>query len=594
MEQQGAAVARGDDENSQAEGFADEAAGVSGIAAAFPAPVIAPRSNPHYENIYEAIEPYVAAAPAENIPVAQIVNLNNNNSNNNSNNNNLRSNNMAFRNELYDRTSGYDVPRQRRANHIDLNSSRPRYRPHHQRHRSFDDTESYHNYIRYENIYEQIHEEPTYSRSTSNGGRVYGHLDVIGHGVGRIERHLSSSCGNIDHYNLGGHYAVLGHSHLGTMGHIRLNATNPQYQYNKTSDDSVKSNYSFFSCLAGENSQSMNNIYRTTNARGAPSTATTNQIPSTSNGCASSRTGTIPKQPSAKAAKSTAINSTNPQVEHTSSLNRISKSSLQWLVMNKWLPLWIGGQPQGRDYKVIDFNFMFSRNCEGCGEIAENRGSLVHINGQAQMDARDDIDRQYQNINPAPATSTINTTPGRALRNNPNIVRLRECDHASLRRPNPYQNYERSCPRNYMRHDYDDREHNPFRNWELNAEHNTFRPAGSRIRNVNRIQPLIRNHNVKPLSPRLNIVNVANSPLPASMSISRPQPPSDIQSPVPGIERRGLLQGIVSSSGEQRSACETGSANNEEQIYYQNSECTEDDQEDRGSIFSVNEDTDEN
>lgn len=506
---------------------------------------------------------------------------------------------MAFRNELYDRTSGYDVPRQRRANHIqELNSNRPRYRPHHQRQRSFDDTESYHNYIRYENIYEQIHEEPIYSRSTSNGGRVYGHLDVIGHGIGRIERHLSSSCGNIDHYNLGGHYAVLGHSHLGTMGHIRLNATNPQYQYNKTTDDSAKSNNSFFSCLAGENSQSMNNIYRSTNTRATP--PSTNPIPSTSNGSTSSRTGTIPKQPSSKAAKASVSSSkgTNQQAEHTSSLNRISKSSLQWLVMNKWLPLWIGGQPQGRDCKVIDFNFMFSRNCEGCGEIAEHRGSLVHINGQAQMHSHEDVDCQNININPPPVSPNMNSSPGRVLRNNPNIVRLREYDHASLRRPNPYQNYERSCPRNYMRYDHEDLDHNPFRNWELNTEHNTFRPAGGRIRNVQRMEPLNRNQDAKPLLSKLNIVNVGGSPLPASVSIARPQPPSDLQLSYSGIERRGILQGNASkldqqSSVEQRSVETKSTDNDDEQIYYQNSECTEDDQEDRGSIFSVTEDDDD-
>lgn len=608
MEQQGATVARGDDENSQAEGFADEAVG--GVVSASvntnatnTTPANVARSNPHYENIYEAIEPYAAAAaaPAELIPVAQIVNLNNNASNN-ANSNNLRANSMSFRNELYDRTSGYDIPRQRR-NHIDLNTNRLRYRPKHQRQRSFDDTESYHNYIRYENIYEQIHEEPIYSRSTLNGGRVYGHLDVIGHGIGRIERHLSSSCGNIDHYNLGGHYAVLGHSHLGTMGHIRLNATNPQYQNNKTSDDSVKSSYSFFSCLAGENSQSMNNIYRTSNPRSASQAS--NPIPTTSNGAGSSRTGTIPKQPIGKTTKPVPPKPTNQQAEHTSSLNRISKSSLQWLVMNKWLPLWIGGQPQGRDYKVIDFNFMFSRNCEGCGEIAEHGGSLVHINGQAQMHSNDDFECQYSNVTPAssatsPNINMNNGTGGRVLRNNPNIVRLRECDHASLRRPNPYQNYERSCPRNYMRHDYDDREHNPFRNWELNTEHNTFRPAGGRVRNIHKVDGgFNRNKESKPFSSsRLNIVNVGNSPLPASMSIARPQPPTDI----PHISSssnsgHGLLPGSGLPNTEQKSLNEqktndTASNNNDEQIYYQNSECTEDDQEECGSSFSFNEDDD--
>lgn len=151
--------------------------------------------------------------------------------------------------------------------------------------------------MRYENIYEQIRDEPIY-RNT-NGSRVYGRLNVIGHGIGRIERHLSSSCGNIDHYNLGGHYAVLGHSHFGTMGHIRLNATanaacgisgsanNYAAASNITNffnagigvgatgsgggasgaskeSTNVKNSSSFFSCLHGENTQSMSNIYKAT------------------------------------------------------------------------------------------------------------------------------------------------------------------------------------------------------------------------------------------------------------------------------------------------------------------------------------------
>lgn len=144
--------------------------------------------------------------------------------------------------------------------------------------------------MRYENIYEQIRDEPIY-RNTGSGARVYGRLDVIGHGIGRIERHLSSSCGNIDHYNLGGHYAVLGHSHFGTVGHIRLNtsasvtnapiinsgcsmntavtnttastATNVTTTCSQRDANNVKNSASsFFSCLQGENAQSMSNIYR--------------------------------------------------------------------------------------------------------------------------------------------------------------------------------------------------------------------------------------------------------------------------------------------------------------------------------------------
>lgn len=35
-------------------------------------------------------------------------------------------------------------------------------------------------------------------------GNTYGRIDVLGHGIGRIERHLSSSCGSID----SNHYAI--------------------------------------------------------------------------------------------------------------------------------------------------------------------------------------------------------------------------------------------------------------------------------------------------------------------------------------------------------------------------------------------------
>ena len=171
--------------------------------------------------------------------------------------------------------------------------------------RSFDDTESQNYYnlnhyqppVRYENIYEQIRDEPIYRNTNNGSARVYGRLNVIGHGIGRIERHLSSSCGNIDHYNLGGHYAVLGHSHFGTVGHIRLNTGTSISSTTTTKSSSVtstiscnstncvgtnsgssassisnvqkdgsnnvkNSSSSFFSCLHGENTQSMSNIYK--------------------------------------------------------------------------------------------------------------------------------------------------------------------------------------------------------------------------------------------------------------------------------------------------------------------------------------------
>lgn len=442
-------------------------------------------SNPHYENIYESIDQYAAALAAPAAPdaheAAHPFRIQPQRS-------------TGYRNELYDRTAGYDVPRQlrgsfasntsntRRANlHLDLNPNRPRYtsasRPHRQR--SFDDTESYHynNYIRYENIYEQIREDPIYRQSSSaSGSRVYGRLDVIGHGIGRIERHLSSSCGNIDHYNLGGHYAVLGHSHLGTVGHIRLNAAASGSKCCDTKDatNGVKSSYSFFSCLGGENSQSMNNIYRASNGGTAPrenSASVGGSFPT------QRPTGAIPKHTKSKN-KASASN-------HNSTLNRISKSSLQWLLVNKWLPLWIG---QGPDYKIIDFNFMFSRNCEGCGDAGSHQQGLVRFNGQAEM---------------RPRAETEGQRPGRIVCNNQSVARVRECEYGSRRdnwwpespklgtydvprahrQQSPFLRARSESPSIAQRPNMAD----PFRNWELNTENNSFRPANGRVRDVKRI-----------------------------------------------------------------------------------------------------------
>ncbi|XP_050299104.1 uncharacterized protein LOC126737994 [Anthonomus grandis grandis] len=90
------------------------------------------------------------------------------------------------------------------------------------------------------------------SCSSSTYGRIgnaYGRIDIIGHGIGRIERHLSSSCGSIN----SNHYAI-------------------------------------------------ESLYGTS--------------------------------------------------DHT---GRISKVSVQWLLANKWLPLWIANTESGKDYRIIDF-----------------------------------------------------------------------------------------------------------------------------------------------------------------------------------------------------------------------------------------------
>lgn len=143
-----------------------------------------------------------------------------------------------------------------------------------------------------ENIYETVdnlqrpafdrpQEYPIYNRndlpSCSTYGRIgntYGRIDVLGHGIGRIERHLSSSCGSID----SNHYA-------------------------------------------------MESLYGASDSTG-----------------------------------------------------RISKVSVQWLLVNKWLPLWIANTETGRDYRIIDFllgqrgdydNIPESRNNVGANEEPE-------------------------------------------------------------------------------------------------------------------------------------------------------------------------------------------------------------------------------
>lgn len=571
----------GDDENSQAEGLSEGAVGFSRSTTGDNNNNSNIPANPHYENIYETIDQYAVAAPAaENVhQIAQIINLPNGNPRILNNNQNF--NNQAYRNELYDRTSGYDVPRTvrnntvRRANlHLDLNSKRPRYsnnvRPS-VRQRSFDDTESYHynNCVRYENIYEHIREEPIYRNTTNgNGNRVYGRVGVIGHGIGRIERHLSSSCGNIDHYNLGGHYAVLGHSHLGTVGHIRLNATNNGQPSSREINEKENNGHSYFSCLGGENSQSMNNIYRATNGQAAGGSASNNVPPVQNPQPSTSRTGAIPKYKTKTPPKE------DSSPEHTRTLNRVSKSSLQWLLVNKWLPLWVGQAP---DYKMIDFNFMFSRNCEGCGDNIENRQELVRFNGQAEM-------RNNVNCSSKSECGTSgNSNCGKPLKNNQALTRLRECEYgrdtassSQANRMSYSQSLGRSNHPNDMRRTRDvskpstslrcqkKRSDNPdpFRNWELNTANNSFRPAGGRIREIRRITDgTFRIKNMrKSNNEKINPVE----PIPSTSTINR-------------IPEQSIAS--VSVSPQDVSDGTSDTTKNDETTYYQNSECTEDDQD---------------
>lgn len=415
----------------------------------------------------------------------------------------------------------------------------------HSRQHSFDDTESAHyhqvvnnnNYCRYENLYEQIHEEPIYRNVPTGGGgggaaagsRVYGRLDVIGHGIGRIERHLSSSCGNIDHYNLGGNYAgAVGHSRMMNNNSKGTNAATaaaapaggPSSADNCQAgrDSNVKSYSSFFNCLSKENSQSMMNMdQRSTGTAagdgqeqdGGGACAMGQSVQGTVGGIeqltAQKQTGAIPKvttssgtTPAAGTAGTTTIGGSAENNNSSSmSLNKITKSSMQWLLMNKWLPLWMG---QGSDCRVIDFNFMFSRKCDGCSEGDNCRH--VDTNGEndeellqsfaAANDGRQ-VFRNYgqpaQFWTPHPTHRTLNGQNGW----NDGRWSLRREQSADQRHYDVPRatmgrfGRGRSKPDSPNLYGQRNGSPDPFRNWELNVEHNTFKPANNRVQDVRRI-----------------------------------------------------------------------------------------------------------
>ncbi|XP_053663348.1 ring canal kelch homolog [Anopheles marshallii] len=514
---------------------------------------------------------------------------------------------MAYRNELYDRTAGYDVPRGRPAPnyyqnqpsggtsngrypnlHLDLNrvrypsgSTSQQQQQRTPRQRSFDDTESYHYYrcqnqsngiAKYDNLYERVREEPAYQNTGSfapaanRAAGLFGRFDVIGHGVGRIERHLSSSCGNIDHYSLGGHYAVLGHSHLGTMGHIRLNQTNSSGsngvagaangphctngttvpQPNPTKDSSSVNVKSFFSCLGGENSQSMNNLNKssTSNGTAVGGVSATNGNDSTLpvpgsagsssagggngggqgssimgglasaaavgvNGTGSGSTmggkstGAIPKisrkskqsqqvppDPvgNVPAPPSLVVGNGLPQSDVSLGTGdptysnacggRVTKPSLQWLLVNKWLPLWVGQTPP--DYKFIDFNFMFSRNCDGCASAGGSHGQQQQ---QQELVRYGTID-QADYIPPAREYPTMTGSYPRVLRNTPQLARLREHEYENVPLNDPPTRGTRGIsalqPARARSESPSRSGADPLlRTWAFNFENNTFRPARS-------------------------------------------------------------------------------------------------------------------
>lgn len=430
----------------------------------------------HYENVDAVQQQPIALgvpAPPNEPNVAQIINL--------------QHHRAAVAPPYYPsyRNDVYDVPRNVRANnfyanvpngnqrrsnlHLDFN--RPRCPPMNpQKHqRSFDDTESCYGYGSNQgyNMYERVgaRDEPLYQNSG---------LSVIGHGIGRIERHLSSSCGNIDHYNVGGHYAVLSHSHAG--GQTMASSSNGTAAVAaQNSRDGVKS---FFSCLGGESSQSLSNI-------NGPDDSTQPHVPHVPQPQRS--TGAIPKTKNKQSNKVSPkpINTTTavpPIPPPMPTNNRISKSSLQYLMLNKWLPL-------GPDYKIIDFNFMFSRNCSSAQ--CETGEGVVQFNGQAEM-VEPGI---YQPRSEYPTMNPINYP--RVIRNTPHLSRLRESEAESgqydnmqrgegfkggnaFRARSESPSFNGGRPRNSQE--------DSFRNWSFNFENNSFRPAGALAqRDVKRI-----------------------------------------------------------------------------------------------------------
>lgn len=545
--------------------------------------------NPHYENIYESIDHFAtvnAAGPADapqnshNRPVGAV-----------NHTDSLRTRNQTQRNASSSSSSStltyprngaaYDIPRQairsnnyyatnnRRLN-IDANRIRYMNTNRSNRQRCFDDTESNHyahgHNWRYENIYEQIHEEPIYRNNNRfmnrgvNANRVYGRLF---HGIGRIERHLSSSCGNLERLNLGGTYAILGHSHLGTVGHIRLNAANAA---NNTKESAGKS-LNFFSCLGRENSQSMSNICRDANngniAEAQPSAAAAHERPPQNENTVK-HTGAIPK---VRNQQNAAQNNVAPM--HTTTLNRMSKSSLHWLLMNKWLPLWYYGD--GSECNVLDFNFMFSRNCEGCINDSMRRQQKRLLNGTAN-DER--YANGYERRDPAENQWHFNNDDNNSFQfGEPDVFqrtqRVNVCAHPAHYNGHEAENFdENSLSRSFQR--VPPHAENPFRRWELNSENNSFRPAS-----VRRITDGTFPHSAPNQTVRIDVEQNVNQAVP---STSRQNDDA--------IGESSSQQSKSQSDFGQAAACSSteSSSENENKIFSPNlsarrySENTEDDQ----------------
>jgi hypothetical protein len=219
---------------------------------------------------------------------------------------------------------------------------------------------------------------------------------------------------------------------------------------------------SLFSCLGGENSQSMNSI---NDNEASTSQAQAPNVPSVPQ---QRSTGAIPK---IKSKQNNKVSPKPPAPLNTPSpptmpKANFSKSSLQYLLMNKWLPL-------GPDYKIIDFNFMFSRNCSSngqCNEIGGHEG-VVQFNGQAEM--------LEPGIYQAPVREYPMMNNGqypRVIRNVQQLSRLHESEIEREQHENAYQRNAfraRSESPSFGQVQQDD----SLRNWSFNFQNNSFKPS---------------------------------------------------------------------------------------------------------------------
>lgn len=293
--------------------------------------------------------------------------------------------------------------------------------------------------------------------------------------------------------------------------------------------------------------------------------------------------------------------------EQNGSLNRISKSSLQWLLVNKWLPLWMG---QGAaDCKVIDFNFMFSRDCVDCDaasaaaqmsaygtpRLSGLPQDIVRFNARAEMHSSSTagMNAPYRRLQDGrPLHSTLNRlreadnygTNATARRyedpsyenvhvqwqNGFEFGRSRDYDH-SLAAP-PYQSpvtnraplqrarsesptlsgqrnntQTRRLRSNTATHKTASREKfkDPFRNYELNSENNTFKPKLAKAETLDVVgaagdtQPSTSTSAIKP-SPATVSSNAQQLPPPSTDGTASIAPVSaaieDMEGAVGGIE----------------------------------------------------------